>query len=137
MADRATLPHDVCPNCGAAFLVSDAICSVPCDIFSRWEPLTQFDRRQRRRRFAAFMTSERVALGCSRCHDNAGEAESLDVHHLRYGVWGSEDDDHLVLLCRRCHDAIHQLLAHHGYTVDAARLRAHEERARALWDDDP
>ena len=110
------------------------ICSIPCDVFSGWEPLSAFDHQQRRNRFAAFMTTERVALGCSRCGNHAGESKHLDVHHLRYGVWGAEADHHLALLCRTCHDAVHQILEHRGFTVEAARLRAHDERAGALWD---
>lgn len=54
--------------------------------------------KQRRKR-ALF----RAGYRCARC----GATRNLDVHHLTYARIGAEDEDDLVVLCRRCHAAEH------------------------------
>ena len=69
---------------------------------------------------------QRDHFTCRRCGD---DQNTLNVHHRRYRVdrriWEYDDDD-LVTLCRRCHEAVHTpsaptpLAAHlpesrHGY----------------------
>lgn len=41
---------------------------------------------------------------CQRCGDHQ---RSLDVHHLTYERLGAEEPRDLVVLCRRCHQAVH------------------------------
>jgi hypothetical protein len=36
-----------------------------------------------------------------------GDEELLDVHHVRYRLWGSENLADLEVLCRPCHDLQH------------------------------
>lgn len=57
------------------------------------------DLWKKRRKKALF----RAGYRCSRC----GATRNLDVHHLTYARIGAEDEDDLVVLCRRCHAAEH------------------------------
>jgi len=46
----------------------------------------------------------KIASGiCERC----GSAENLELHHIHYLSLGSEDIDDVRLVCRDCHQAIH------------------------------
>ena len=42
---------------------------------------------------------------CSRC----GSTRDLNVHHLTYARIGQEEQDDLIVLCRRCHSIVHGL----------------------------
>jgi hypothetical protein len=54
---------------------------------------------------------ERANGRCENC-DGALEAGRTDVHHLTYGTLGREPPEHLMVLCRKCHQV------HHGYPPD-------------------
>jgi hypothetical protein len=41
---------------------------------------------------------------CEKC----GTAKNLNVHHLNYAHLGFEDLDELVVLCKKCHEQIHE-----------------------------
>lgn len=51
---------------------------------------------------------DRVCQGC-------GVKNNLDVHHKTYTHFMEERDDELVLVCRKCHDAIHKAYSSKKY----------------------
>lgn len=54
---------------------------------------------------------ERDGFKCRRCGDGGRAADiisHLDVHHITYDRRGEEHLDDLVLLCRRCHQWVHE-----------------------------
>jgi len=54
----------------------------------------------------AFLTSGHANTECPGCAASVGLHD--DVHHLEYPtVPGEEGDEDLVVLCRRCHEAVH------------------------------
>lgn len=52
------------------------------------------------------LRSEAHFLAGYRC-ELCGKDISLDVHHLRYLLWGTETPEDLIVLCRECHKLIH------------------------------
>lgn len=52
----------------------------------------------------------------------------LDLHHVTYERLGDEQLGDMVLLCRRCHAATHEL-ARNGVALEVAHLLVRRERA--------
>lgn len=42
----------------------------------------------------------------------------IDLHHLLYGNFGNEKDEHLTALCRECHEEYHTIYGVKGNMID-------------------
>lgn len=67
------------------------------------------------RRDRAFEASRK----CYCCNHKASLRRPLDLHHLTYERFGHEPVEDLALVCRPCHDAIHNI-ATNGHTIRQA-----------------
>jgi hypothetical protein len=56
---------------------------------------------------------------CEKCHASAEEWK-LDVHHKHYRSFGNEQMRDLLVLCRHCHQRLHDIQHRMGYTVEEA-----------------
>jgi 5-methylcytosine-specific restriction endonuclease McrA len=77
----------------------------------------------RERRGAAI---DRANGRCENCDDHL-HAGRTDVHHLTYTSMGREPPEHLMVLCRDCHEV------HHGYRSLEEVILQRVERGLAPW----
>lgn len=54
------------------------------------------------------------------CYVCKADGEVLDLHHRSYKTLGKENLNHLVLVCRPCHDSIHETQKREGIGIWAA-----------------
>lgn len=111
-----------CPNCGQPLRKRLLMCSIPCDIYADQRVATKNARGQAALREA--LLEERAWNGCEQCglhkapRDSAfrnDTVRSLDVHHLSYKRQGKQSEiEDVVLLCRDCHNHVHDHLERHG-----------------------
>ena len=106
-----------CPNCGGR-LRNDLACTRPCNLYEGRRGIEGDDDLYLWRRKNEIRSARR-----HRCEVCGEPGLSLDVHHLRYSEWGNEPDEDLAVLCRACHDVIHDRLKAHG--IYAPRHRRH------------
>lgn len=73
----------------------------------------------------AFFASGRANTECPGCDVAVGLSD--DVHHLEYpDAPGQEADEDLVVLCRRCHEAVH-------VSMDSSPSWRRMSRRAATW----
>lgn len=129
---RARARFVVCPNCGAQ--MQGFVCSVPCDLYAdqRWRTLGAPHHEA----LVKAVRADRLDKGCERCGrynreldkrelDDRGrfldwiaqvdQPGTVDVHHLSYKRQGQPHEiNDVLLLCRRCHNLIHERLERAG-----------------------
>lgn len=77
------------------------------------------------RRRSRYFASGNANTTCPGCQVRVGERD--DVHHLAYpDVLGTESDDDLIVMCRRCHESVHA-------SLDAWPALRRMSRAAATW----
>jgi hypothetical protein len=97
-----------CPNCEGYIDPETLLCAEApqCDLWEDHTPRTSDgDQRQMSFKWGRF------DRGCEACGKSAGHLEGLRAHHLSYRApRGTEADEHFMLLCKNCHDALHERL---------------------------
>ena len=93
-------------------------------------PRHEYDRHLASPKWAAF---RQVALSIAKNRCRACAAtEDLQVHHRTYDHFGHEELDDVVVLCQRCHDAVHRLERSGRLSLwDATNVVLHAGRGRA------
>ncbi len=62
------------------------------------------------------LKSKRLRLASNQCEvENCLNTKNLDLHHIDYHSLGNEDINDVRIVCRKCHDEIHEM---YGYSKD-------------------
>ena len=77
---------------------------------------TKEDKKEYMTSFGWRMKREAVLRRDNSCCQSCGATERLEVHHITYKRLGNEDLGDLIVVCRNCHQKIHD---RYGYNYQS------------------